>query len=472
MNVTLFGAGYVGLVTGACLAEVGHTVYCVDTNKEKVNQLNTGISPIFEPGLDDLIIQNMSANRLFFTTDPKTGVEHGDIIFIAVGTPMQEDGSANTQAIFSVAQTIGTYISRPKIIVAKSTAPIGTANAVKAIINNTMAEKNKHHDIDIISNPEFLKQGSAVNDFMKPDRIIIGIDNDQAKNPMRELYQAFNRQKDKIIFTDVRGAELTKYAANAMLATKISFINEIANIADALDIDVELIRQAIGADPRIGYHFIYPGCGYGGSCFPKDTNALIKIAEENQVDTALLKAVEAVNNQQKKSLFNKISRFFNNDLNRKTIAIWGLSFKPNTGDTRESPSIELIRQLLTAGANIKAYDPQAMEAIKTLFPNKAIEFTHSKEEALNNADVLAICTEWKAFWSPDFQAIKDSLRHPAIFDGRNIYNPYQLEEIGIAYFGIGRKNTLAKDHFQKEDYFAPNHLGLVTNTYSQQPLNT
>jgi UDPglucose 6-dehydrogenase len=443
MKVTVFGIGYVGLVQAAVLAEVGHEVVCVDVNAERVENLKNGIIPIYEPGLTPLVQRNYDAGRLQFTTDAAYGVKHGKVQFIAVGTPPDEDGSADLQYVLAVAKTIATYMESPKIIVDKSTVPVGTADKVAACVAAVLAERGVELGFDVVSNPEFLKEGAAVADCQRPDRIVIGTDNPVVENKMRELYAPFNRNHEKLIVMDVRSAELTKYAANCMLATKISFMNEMANLAEKLGADIEKVRQGIGSDPRIGYHFIYPGCGYGGSCFPKDVQALVRTAEKVGYVPALLKSVEAVNSRQKEKLFTHIQAYFVGDLAGKRIALWGLSFKPNTDDMRDASSRVLMESLWAAGASVQAYDPEAMNETQRIYGTRSdLTLMGTKESALNGADALVVCTEWNAFKAPDFDLVKDALSHAVIFDGRNLYDPAMLEEQGIAYYGIGRGRSV------------------------------
>lgn len=440
MKVTIHGIGYVGLVQGAVLAEVGHDVLCVDIDSKKIDQLKEGHIPIFEPGLENLVKENSQRGNLRFTTDASEGAKHGDIQFIAVGTPPDEDGSADLQYVLAVAENIARYMPEPKFIVNKSTVPVGTADKVRKKIEETLAQEGKAGlTFDVISNPEFLKEGSAVTDCMRPDRIIIGTSDPKSEELMRELYAPFNRNHEKIIVMDVRSAELTKYAANCMLATKISFMNEMANIAERLGADIEMVRHGIGSDPRIGYQFIYPGAGYGGSCFPKDIQALIRTADEIDFDSKVLKAVEERNRRQKNLIFEKIGNYFNYDLNGKTFAIWGLAFKPNTDDMREAPSRVLMESLWKAGAKVQAYDPEAMcEASRIYGKSVPLHLCATKEEALTNADALIIITEWPEFKSPDLNEIKEKLKSPAIFDGRNLFDPKRLKKAGYAYHSIGR----------------------------------
>lgn len=438
MNITIFGTGYVGLVTGTCFAEVGNDVVCVDVDADKIDRLNRGEIPIYEPGLDDLVQRNREAGRLRFTTDAAQAVEHGVFQFIAVGTPPDEDGSADLQYVLAVAGTIAEHMNDYKVIVDKSTVPVGTADRVHARVAEGLAERGVAIEYDVVSNPEFLKEGAAVKDFMKPDRIIVGSDNPRTTELLRALYSPFNRNHDRLIAMDVRSAELTKYAANAMLATKISFMNELSNLAERLDADIEQVRLGIGSDPRIGYHFIYPGCGYGGSCFPKDVQALARTASEVGYEAELLNAVEAVNYRQKERLFEKISDHFS-DVRGKTIAVWGLAFKPETDDMREAPSRRLIEALWDAGAQVRAYDPEAMNEARRIYGERDdFVLCDHPEAALDGADALAIVTEWHVFRSPDFNAIKQHLSEPVIFDGRNLYDPGQLAALGFRYYAIGR----------------------------------
>ncbi|MCG5499483.1 UDP-glucose dehydrogenase family protein [Ectothiorhodospira lacustris] len=443
MKVTIYGSGYVGLVTGACLAEVGNHVLCVDIDPDKIERLKRGEIPIYEPGLEDLVTENTAAGRLSFTLDPAEGVKHGLFQFIAVGTPPDEDGSADLSHVLAVAHAIADNMSEYRIVVNKSTVPVGTADKVKAAITDTLAQRSSQVDFDVVSNPEFLKEGAAIDDFMKPDRIIVGTDNPRTAELMRALYAPFNRNHDRVMAMDIRSAELTKYAANAMLATKISFMNELANLAEKLGADIEHVRQGIGSDPRIGYHFIYPGCGYGGSCFPKDVKALERTARQVGFKAQLLAAVEDVNERQKERLFDKIRTHFNGDLKGRTIALWGLSFKPNTDDMREASSRTLMEALWDAGVHVRAHDPVAMEECARLYgerPNLTLCEDH--EEALAGADALAIVTEWNVFRSPDFDLIRKQLKTPTIFDGRNLYEPRHMEDMGFAYYAIGRGRSI------------------------------
>ena len=440
MRVTVFGIGYVGLVQGAVLAEVGHDVLCVDINASKVENLQRGIIPIYEPGLEELIVNNQRAGRLNFTTDAVEGIKHGEVQFIAVGTPPDADGAADMKYVLTVAQSIAEHMQSPCIIVDKSTVPVGTADRVRQCVSDTLAKRQRQDlTFDVVSNPEFLKEGSAVADCMRPDRIIIGTASSEAEAVMRELYAPFNRNHEKIMVMDVRSAELTKYAANCMLASKISFMNEMAGLADLLGADIEMVRQGIGADPRIGYHFIYAGAGYGGSCFPKDVQALIRTADQLGFDAHLLKAVEARNHAQKSVLFNKIQRHFGGELAGKVFALWGLSFKPNTDDLRDAPSRTLMEALWAAGASVQAYDPEAMPATRLLYPeHPQLTLCETKEAALNDADALLIVTEWSEFKAPDFLQIKQALKQPVIFDGRNLFEPARMRSKGLSYYAIGR----------------------------------
>jgi UDPglucose 6-dehydrogenase len=446
MKVTVFGIGYVGLVQAAVMAEVGHEVVCVDIDQNKVDQLKQGHIPIFEPGLTPLVKSNYEAGRVDFTTDAAHGVAHGELIFIAVGTPPDEDGSADLKYVLAVAETIATHMDSHKIVINKSTVPVGTADKVKAKIAHTLSYANKSMTFDVVSNPEFLKEGAAVNDCMRPDRIILGTDSISAEKKLRELYSPFNRNHDKIIVMDIRSAELTKYAANCMLATKISFMNEMSNLAEVFGADIENVRRGIGSDPRIGYQFIYPGCGYGGSCFPKDVQALAKSAMAAGYTARVLEAVEAVNYSQKEKLFEYISQHFSGDLKGKKVALWGLSFKPNTDDMREASSRVLMEKLWAAGASVKAYDPEAMEETMRIYGSRDdLALMGTKEAALEGADFLVICTEWQAFRAPDFELIKQSLSMPLLFDGRNLFEPKLMMEYGLHYYGIGRGLSV-KEH--------------------------
>ncbi len=439
MKVTLFGTGYVGLVTGACLAEVGNDVLCMDVDQDKIARLQRGEIPIYEPDLDKLVERNQRAGRLRFTTDPREAVAHGLFQFIAVGTPPDEDGSADLQYVLAVAGTVAEHMEGYKVVVDKSTVPVGTADRVRARIASVLEERRVDHPFDVVSNPEFLKEGAAIDDFMKPDRIVVGTDNPRTTELLRALYAPFNRNHDRLVAMDIRSAELTKYAANAMLATKISFMNELANLAERLGADIEQVRQGIGSDSRIGYAFIYPGCGYGGSCFPKDVSALERTAHEAGYEARLLTAVEEVNRRQKRRLFEKISDHFGGDLEGRTIALWGLAFKPETDDMREAPSRTLMEALWAAGARVQAYDPVAELEARRLYGERAdLDLHGSPESALEGADALAVVTEWRLFRSPDFDDMKARMRTPVIFDGRNIYDPAAVRAQGFTYYGIGR----------------------------------
>ncbi|WP_100643224.1 UDP-glucose dehydrogenase family protein [Alteromonas facilis] len=446
MKVTIFGVGYVGLVQAAVLSEVGHDVMCVDVDQKKVDNLKKGIIPIYEPGLTPLVTSNFEAGRLKFTTDAAEGIGHGNIIFIAVGTPPDEDGSADLKYVLSVANIIAQNMISPKIVVNKSTVPVGTADKVKAEVERILKNRNVSINFDVVSNPEFLKEGAAVGDCMKPDRIIIGTNSPQAEKRLRELYAPFNRNHDRVITMDIRSAELTKYAANCMLATKISFMNEMSNLAEKFGADIENVRKGIGSDPRIGFQFIYPGCGYGGSCFPKDVQALARSAKSVGFDARLLNAVEAVNYSQKEKLFSYINDFFHGNIAGKTFAVWGLSFKPNTDDMREASSRVLLESLWNAGAKVQAFDPEAMEEAQRIYGIRDdLTLTGTKESALTNADALVICTEWQSFRAPDFELLNDKLTEKVIFDGRNLYEPSLVEEYGIKYYGIGRGRSVRSE---------------------------
>jgi len=443
MKVTIFGTGYVGLVTGACLAEVGHQVVCVDIDQAKIDQIQAGQIPIYEPGLEGLVLENLEAGNLSFTTDAEAAVEASRVIMIAVGTPPNEDGSADLQHVLAVAKTVAAAMNNEKIIVTKSTVPVGTADKVKAAVAAKQAELGKTVAFHVASNPEFLKEGAAVGDFMKPDRVVIGIEDDDIKGDLLELYQPFNRNHERVIFMDIRSAELTKYAANCMLAAKISFMNEMAHLSEQLGADIEMVRQGIGSDQRIGYHFIYPGCGYGGSCFPKDVQALIRTADQAGHDSPLLRSIEAVNNRQKTRLFDYIQDYFGSDVKGKTFALWGLAFKPKTDDMRESPSRVLMEALWAAGAKVQAFDPEAMNETQRIYGSRDdLLLVGTKEAALRNADALVICTEWRNFRAPDFDEIKQALSEPVIFDGRNLFEPSRMEEKGFSYYAIGRGKSV------------------------------
>ncbi|MGJ7460593.1 UDP-glucose dehydrogenase family protein [Halomonas sp. MA07-2] len=442
MNVTVFGTGYVGLVQGTILADVGHHVICVDVDADKIERLNQGHIPIFEPGLETLVKENTAAGRLQFTTDAAAGVAHGDVQFIAVGTPPDEDGSADLQYVLAVAGTIAEHMTAHRIVVDKSTVPVGTADRVTEHIAQVLEGRGRADlTFDVVSNPEFLKEGSAVADCQRPDRIIIGTESEESIDVLRELYAPFNRNHDKVIVMDVRSAELTKYAANCMLATKISFMNEMANLAERLGADIEAVRQGIGSDPRIGYHFIYPGIGYGGSCFPKDVQALIHTADSIDFDAKVLKAVEARNFEQKTTLFQKIHQHYGGELAGKTFALWGLSFKPNTDDMRDAPSRVLMEALWNAGARVQAYDPEAMEETQRLFGHRDdLSLCGTKEAALRGADALVIVTEWQSFRAPDFALIKERLADATLFDGRNMFEPARMRQKGFTYYSVGRQS--------------------------------
>ena len=439
MKITIFGSGYVGLVTGACFADVGNDVMCVDVDPRKVDMLQRGEIPIHEPGLDDLVRRNGESGRLHFTTDLAAGVAHGLFQFIAVGTPPDEDGSADLQHVRAVARSIGQHLDAYRVVVNKSTVPVGTADVVRDTIAAALAERGLDIPFSVVSNPEFLKEGAAIPDFMRPDRIIVGCDDHRATVQLRALYAPFNRNRDRLIEMDVRSAELTKYAANAMLATKISFMNEIANLAERLGADIEKVRVGIGADPRIGYHFIYPGCGYGGSCFPKDVKALEYTARSVHYEAALLQAVETVNERQKNVLFAKLQRHFGATLRGRTLALWGLAFKPGTDDMREAPSRNLLEALWREGCAVRAYDPAAMTEARRIYGQRPdFELCAKPMDALTGADALVIVTEWSLFRSPDFDAIRRRLKQALIFDGRNLYDPDYMREAGFVYYAIGR----------------------------------
>jgi UDPglucose 6-dehydrogenase len=439
MNVTVVGAGYVGLVTGACLAEVGNTVCCVDSNLHKIKQLRRGIIPVYEPGLGAMVNRGTESGRLFFSNDLTEGISFSDVIMIAVGTPQSEDGSADLRYVLEVALSIGECIEGFKVIVNKSTVPVGTADHVRSMISTALQKRNESVEFSVVSNPEFLKEGDAVEDFQKPDRIVLGVENTRAASIMRELYTPFNRNHDRMIFMDVRSAELTKYAGNAMLATKISLMNEIANLAERFGADVESVRLGIGSDPRIGYQFIYPGCGYGGSCFPKDIEALIHAGKEAGYPLHILKAVKEVNDEQKKLLVAKVHQTFGIDLSGKHFAVWGLAFKPNTDDMRDAPSVTIIDGLIRCGATVCAFDPVANAVAEQLFVKQnRCTIAEDAYAALDNADALLVVTEWKNFRSPDFDAIRNRMRGNVIFDGRNIYDPQAVRAHGLKWRGIGR----------------------------------
>jgi UDPglucose 6-dehydrogenase len=439
MKITVFGTGYVGLVQGSVLAEVGHDVLCVDIDAKKVEGLKAGRIPIYEPGLEDIVKKNHAEGRLNFTTDAAEGVAHGRIQFIAVGTPPDEDGSADLKYVLGVAATIAEYMTEPKVIVTKSTVPVGTADKVRAKLNEVLGAASKTLHFDVVSNPEFLKEGAAVADCMRPDRIVIGTSDPESEELLREVYAPFSRNHDKLIVMDVRSAELTKYAANCMLATKISFMNEMANLAERLGADIEAVRQGIGSDQRIGYHFIYPGAGYGGSCFPKDVKALIHTAREVGFEPKLLQSVEDRNEDQKSVIFDKISAHYGGDLAGRTFALWGLAFKPNTDDMREAASRVVMEALWAAGAKVQAFDPEAMEEAQRLYGDRDdLTLCGTKEAALRDADALVVLTEWQMFRAPDFDLLKDKLKAPVVFDGRNLYDPARMARRGFSYYAIGR----------------------------------
>ena len=437
MNITVIGAGYVGLVTGTCLADVGNNILCLDLDKEKISSLKNGKIPIYEPGLDSLVKKNQRADRLHFTSDVEEAVGFGELQFIAVGTPSGEDGSADLNYVLEAASSIGRFMISPKIIVNKSTVPVGTGDEVRNVINQELKQRSVSLRFDVVSNPEFLKEGAAIEDFQKPDRIVVGVESDESASVMKTLYSPFQRNRNKLIIMDVRSAELTKYASNAMLATRISFMNELANLSEKLGADIEKVRIGVGSDSRIGYSFLYPGCGYGGSWFPKDVKALIKFANDCEYPMKILSSVEEVNEDQKKIIPKKITKFFGEDLSNKTFAVWGLAFKPGTDDMREAPSITVIGKLLEKGARIKAFDPVASEEAKKIFQN-SVEYSKTPSSAVEGADALIILTEWKEFRSPDFNSLKKSLKSASIFDGRNLYEPEYLKSFGINYFPIGR----------------------------------
>lgn len=441
LEITIFGTGYVGLVTGTCFAEAGNHVLGVDIDPDRIARLSQGESVIFEPGLSEMLQRNLKAGRLEFTTDAPRGIAHASVVFICVGTPPLPDGSSNLSAVRAVAQTIGRSMTKATVVVDKSTVPVGTGDEVAAIIRDELRKREEDLPFAVISNPEFLKEGAAIDDFQRPDRIVVGSNDPWATEIMRELYAPFNRNHNRLMVMDLRSAEFTKYAANALLATKISFMNEMANIAERIGVDIENVRVGIGSDPRIGYSFIYPGCGYGGSCFPKDVSSLEKVAEKVGFDAQLLRAVNSVNDRQKELLFDKINTHFDGDLDGKTIALWGLAFKPNTDDMREAPSINLMTALWEAGATVQAFDPVAMKEAGHLFPEEVASgkliLAQDAESALGGADVLAVCTEWRAFKMPDFDLLRTTLKNPVIFDGRNMLDPIRVEREGLIYYGIG-----------------------------------
>jgi len=439
MKVSIFGSGYVGLVTGICFAEQGNEVICIDIDKNKIETLRSGIIPIYEPGLAELLANNMESNRIHFSDSIEEGVAFSDVIFIAVGTPSDEDGSADLQYVLSVAKSIGERMETEKLIVNKSTVPVGTADKVSEVVSKELSYRNSELNFQVASNPEFLKEGAAVEDFMKPDRIVVGTEDASAIDTFKKLYAPFNRNHDKMVFMDARSAELTKYAANIMLAARISLMNELANMADLLGADIEAVRKGIGADPRIGPSFLYAGTGYGGSCFPKDVKALIHMAKELGTSANIVESVDAVNSNQKLILFKKLYDYFNGDLQGKVFTLWGLAFKPNTDDMREAPSRVLIEKLVESGATINAYDPQASEEARRLYPDEnALKIFSTANEALEQSSALIVVTEWNEFRSPDFDFIKNKLIAPLILDGRNLYDPITLTEMGFSYFGVGR----------------------------------
>ena len=445
MKITIFGTGYVGLVTGACFAEVGNDVLCVDIDEAKIARLQQGEIPIYEPGLEEIVLENVRKGRLKFTSDTEKGVDFGLYQFIAVGTPPDEDGSADLSHVLAVAGSIGRYMKDYRIVIDKSTVPVGTADRVRDKVKSELESRGVSLDFDVVSNPEFLKEGNAVDDFMKPERIVVGVDNPRTKELLRNLYAPFNRSYERFIAMDVRSAELTKYAANAMLATKISFMNEIANISERVGADVEAVRRGIGSDSRIGFSFIYPGAGYGGSCFPKDVQALERTARQYGYDSRILQAVEAVNRDQKLSLPEKIRSHFGGDLKGRVIAVWGLSFKPNTDDMREAPSRSLMEAMWNEGAVVRAYDPVAMDEARRIYGEReGLFLAETAEEAARGADALAVMTEWMVFRSPDFEEIRQILKQPVVFDGRNIYNPEMMEQLGFTYHSIGRQPRISK----------------------------
>lgn len=440
MKISVIGTGYVGLVTGACLAEVGHQVTCLDIDLKKIEALKQGIIPIYEPGLEEMVKRNLNEGRLFFTTSIDESVSFGKVQMIAVGTPPGEDGSADLQYVLAAAKAIGQRMNESKIIVNKSTVPVGTGDLVQQSVLKQIKMRNVSHTVETVSNPEFLKEGAAIEDFMRPDRIIIGTESSNAVDIMKRLYAPFERNHDKMIVMDIRSAEFTKYAANAMLATRISFMNELARLAEKVNADIEWVRKGIGSDPRIGYHFLYPGVGYGGSCFPKDVKALLHLSQIKGVPLEVLRAVESANKEQKVYFVDKIKLHFDNDLKGKRIAVWGLAFKPNTDDMREAPSLDIVRSLLNLKAEVSAFDPVSMEEAMKSFGNKSPKFCHSGDEALIGADALVVLTEWTAFKSLDYDKLKRSMKGRIIFDGRNMYTPKEVIENGFEYVGIGRRN--------------------------------
>lgn len=461
MKITVFGTGYVGLVTGTCLADVGHDVVCMDVDADKIARLEAGEVPIFEPGLATMVERNVEAGRLRFTTEAEAAVKFGVLQFIAVGTPPDEDGSADLKYVLSVARTIGEHMEEYRVVIDKSTVPVGTADRVREALASTLAARGVDIDFDVCSNPEFLKEGAAIEDFTRGARIVVGTDSERVMSLMRECYSPYNRNHDKLMFMDVRAAELTKYAANAMLATKISFMNEISNLAERLGADIEAVRRGIGSDPRIGYHFIYPGCGYGGSCFPKDIQALARTAQQSGYEAELLNAVESVNQRQKKTLFNKLSRAFDGDLAGRKIALWGLAFKPNTDDIREAPSRTLMESLWEAGASVQAYDPEAMKECRRIYGDRDdLTLVADRIQAVKGADALVIVTEWKEFRTIDFDWLRGQLRTPVIVDGRNLFDPVDAKAAGFLYYAIGRGESLHKapvDSVSTDTLHSPRH---------------
>ena len=437
MNIAIVGTGYVGLVTGTCFAETGANVYCIDTNADKIEGLKKGIIPIYEPGLEDMVLRNVKAGRLHFSTSLVECLDEVSIVFCAVGTPPNEDGSADLSYVLDVARTIGACMNQYVLVVTKSTVPVGTAKKVKAAIEEELRKRGATIEFDVASNPEFLKEGNAINDFMTPDRVVVGVESERAKNLMSKLYRPFLLNNFRVIFMDIPSAEMTKYAANSMLATRISFMNDIANLCELVGADVNMVRSGIGSDSRIGRKFLYPGCGYGGSCFPKDVKALIKTAEENGYTMRVLKMVEEVNESQKDILFRKLQKYYHNDLKGKTIAMWGLAFKPETDDMREAPALVLIEKLLAAGCQIRVYDPVAMDEAKRRVGD-SVYYSRDMYDALLNADALLLVTEWKAFRLPAWGVMKKTMNQCVIFDGRNIYDAHELQELGITYHCIGR----------------------------------
>lgn len=451
MKIAIYGSGYVGLVTGACFSEAGHSVLCVDIDEHKIEGLKKGIMPIYEPGLEEMVARNIKTGNLCFTCDAGAGVAHGDLLFIAVGTPPDEDGSADLQYVLDVAKAIGRNINDYKVVINKSTVPVGTAEKVQDVIAAELSDRGKKVDYDVCSNPEFLKEGAAIVDFTHGARIVVGSSSEKATKLLRECYSPYNRKHDKLQVMDVRSAELTKYAANAMLATKISFMNELANLAERLNADIEQVRLGIGSDPRIGYHFIYPGCGYGGSCFPKDVQALARTAQSVGYDPELIRAVENVNGRQKQILFSKLSAALKGDIAGKTIALWGLAFKPNTDDMRDAPSRILMESIWNAGGKVKAFDPEAMKECARIYGDRNdLELCPSREDVVYGSDALVVCTEWEAFRTLDMNWLHEALKLPVVVDGRNIYNPEKMYNAGLSYYSVGRAS------FKNEDVVGEN----------------